>query len=70
MADGLNVVDEQVPAMEDNVEQTAAWDGPLFEVWLRYRDLIEHSRTPLEVGLAIEAYRERTEVRPRRAIPH
>ncbi|NUT04921.1 MAG: DUF1152 domain-containing protein [Hamadaea sp.] len=37
---------------------------------LRYRDLIEHSRTPLEVGLAIEAYRERTEVRPRRAIPH
>ena len=34
MADRLNVVDEQVRAMEDNVEQTAAWDGPLFDVWL------------------------------------
>ena len=41
MADRLNVVDGQVRAMENNVEQTAAWDGPLFDVWLHYRDLIE-----------------------------
>ncbi|WP_027346952.1 DUF1152 domain-containing protein [Hamadaea tsunoensis] len=37
---------------------------------LRYRDLIEHSRTPGEVALAIEEYREGIEVRPRRLIPH
>jgi len=43
----LNVVDEQVRAMEDNVEQTAAWDGPLFDVWLRYRDLIESALRPV-----------------------
>jgi SAM-dependent methyltransferase len=31
---------------EDNVEQTAAWDGPLFDIWLAYRDLIEDSLVP------------------------
>jgi SAM-dependent methyltransferase len=54
MADGLNVVDEQVRAMEDNVEQTAAWDGPLFDVWLRYRELVESGLRPLgETALAL-----------------
>lgn len=47
MADSLNVVDEQVRAMEDNVEQTAAWDGPLFDVWLRYRKPIESALRPV-----------------------
>ncbi|HEX6684066.1 MAG TPA: DUF1152 domain-containing protein [Candidatus Limnocylindrales bacterium] len=37
---------------------------------LHYRDRIEHSRTPMEVSLAIEAYREEIAARPRRAIPH
>jgi hypothetical protein len=37
---------------------------------LHYRDAIEDSRTPMEVSLAIEAYREGVVVRPRRAIPH
>ena len=37
---------------------------------LHYRDLIEHSRTPMDVSLAIEAYREGVAMRPRRAIPH
>lgn len=31
---------------EDNVEATAAWDGPLFDIWLRYRELIEASLGP------------------------
>jgi SAM-dependent methyltransferase len=47
MADRLNVVDEQVRAVEDNVEQTAAWDGPLFDVWLRYRNMIESAMRPV-----------------------
>jgi SAM-dependent methyltransferase len=54
MADGLDVVDEQVRAMADNVEQTAAWDGPLFDVWLRYRELIESALRPVgEAAFAI-----------------
>ena len=47
MADTLNVIDEHVRAMEDNVEQAAAWDGPLFDVWLQYRDLIESALRPV-----------------------
>ena len=47
MADRLNVVDGQVRAMENNVEQTAAWDGPLFDVWLHNRDLIESALRPV-----------------------
>ena len=47
MADKFNVVDEHVRAMEDNVEQTAAWDGPLFDAWLRYRNLIESAMRPV-----------------------
>jgi len=37
---------EAVRTFEDNVEQTAAWDGPLFDIWLAYRDLIEDSLVP------------------------
>ena len=54
MADRLNVVDEHVRAMEDNVEQTEAWNGPLFDVWLRYRDLIESALRPVgEAAIAL-----------------
>jgi SAM-dependent methyltransferase len=37
---------EAVGTFEDNVEQTAAWDGPLFDIWLAYRDLVEESLNP------------------------
>lgn len=37
---------EVARTFEDNVEQTAAWDGPLFDVWLAYRELIEESVRP------------------------
>ncbi len=26
--------------LEDNVEATEAWNGPLFDIWLEYRDLV------------------------------
>jgi SAM-dependent methyltransferase len=39
-------VADTAPTFEDNVEQTAAWDGPLFDIWLAYRDLIEDSLVP------------------------
>ena len=29
-----------VRVVEDNVEATEAWNGPLFEVWIKYRDLV------------------------------
>ncbi len=45
MADAIRVV-------EDNLEATEAWNGPLFEVWIKYRDvvaegLIEHGESAL-----------------------
>ena len=33
MGDAIRVV-------EDNVEATEAWNGPLFDIWLEYRDLV------------------------------
>jgi SAM-dependent methyltransferase len=39
-------VAEGVQTFEDNVEQTEAWDGPLFDIWIQYRDLIEDSLVP------------------------
>ena len=33
MADAIRTV-------EDNVEATEAWNGPLFDVWIRYRDIV------------------------------
>jgi SAM-dependent methyltransferase len=39
-------VTDTIPEFEDNVEATAAWDGPLFDIWLHYRDLIEASLGP------------------------
>lgn len=45
---------DTVRTFEDNVEQTAAWDGPLFDVWMEYRDLIESALWPIgEEGLAL-----------------
>ena len=36
MVDAIRVV-------EDNVEATEAWNGPLFEIWVKYRDLVAES---------------------------
>ena len=33
MADAIRVV-------EDNVEATEAWNGPLFDIWIEYRDIV------------------------------
>ncbi len=45
---------DTIQEFEDNVEATAAWDGPLFDVWHSYRDLIEDSLGPHgEAALAL-----------------
>jgi SAM-dependent methyltransferase len=49
-------VTEGIRKFEDNVEATAAWDGPLFDVWLGYRDLIEESLVPFSEA-ALEMHR-------------
>jgi SAM-dependent methyltransferase len=43
-----------VRVVEDNVEATEAWNGPLFEVWIKYRDLVadglrEHGENALRL---------------------
>lgn len=46
MGDAIRVV-------EDNVEATEAWNGPLFDIWLRYRDVVaEGLRDHGEAALA------------------
>lgn len=49
MSDAIRVV-------EDNVEATEAWNGPLFDVWIKYRDLVADAlRDHSESALAIAA---------------
>ena len=31
---------DQIRVVEDNVEATEAWNGPLFELWMEYRDVV------------------------------
>jgi SAM-dependent methyltransferase len=33
-------VADAIRTVEDNVEATEAWNGPLFDVWIRYRDIV------------------------------
>jgi ubiquinone/menaquinone biosynthesis C-methylase UbiE len=33
-------VADQVRIVEDNIEATEAWNGPLFDIWLDYRDIV------------------------------
>lgn len=33
-------VGDATRVLEDNVEATEAWNGPLFDIWLEYRDLV------------------------------
>src|ERR671915_165751 len=55
VADAIRVVD-------DNVEATEAWNGPLFDVWIEYRDIVaealrEHSESALAACLPREGDR-------------
>lgn len=38
---------ESIRTVEDNVEATEAWNGPLFDIWIQYRDLIGESLSGL-----------------------
>lgn len=50
---------EAIRAVEDNVEATEAWNGPLFDIWIAYRDLVADSlRNHSEAALALSAPRE------------
>ena len=52
MADAIRVV-------EDNVEATEAWNGPLFDVWIEYRDIVaEGLRDHGEAALVANPPRE------------
>ncbi len=31
---------ETIRVVEDNVEATEAWNGPLFDIWMQYRDIV------------------------------
>jgi SAM-dependent methyltransferase len=46
-------VAEAIREVEDNVEATEAWNGPLFEVWIEYREIVaEGLRDHGEAALA------------------
>ncbi len=52
MSDAIRVV-------EDNVEATEAWNGPLFDVWIEYRDIVaEGLRGQGEAALRLHPPRE------------
>lgn len=47
------IVADAIRVVEDNVEATEAWNGPLFEIWIEYRDLVaEGLRDHGEAALA------------------
>jgi SAM-dependent methyltransferase len=41
-------VSEAIRIVEDNVEATEAWNGPLFDVWIEFRDIVAESLQPHE----------------------
>ncbi len=44
---------DTIREVPDNVEATEAWNGPLFEVWIEFRDLVAESlRLHSEAALA------------------
>jgi SAM-dependent methyltransferase len=34
------IVGDPIRVVEDNVEATEAWNGPLFDIWMQYRDIV------------------------------
>ncbi|MGI8461251.1 MAG: class I SAM-dependent methyltransferase [Solirubrobacterales bacterium] len=48
-------MEEVIRTVEDNVEATEAWNGPLFDVWIEYRDIVaEGLRNHGEAALAAD----------------
>jgi ubiquinone/menaquinone biosynthesis C-methylase UbiE len=46
-------VSDAIRVVEDNVEATEAWNGPLFDIWIEYRDIVaEGLREHGEAALA------------------
>jgi SAM-dependent methyltransferase len=46
-------VTDAIRVVEDNVEATEAWNGPLFDIWIEYRDIVaEGLRDHGEAALA------------------
>jgi len=51
----LGAVGDDIRVVEDNVEAAEAWNGPLFDVWIEYRDVLtEGIRGHGERALALE----------------
>jgi SAM-dependent methyltransferase len=47
-------VSEAIRQVDDNVEATEAWNGPLFDIWMEYRDivsggLLDHGEAALSI---------------------
>jgi SAM-dependent methyltransferase len=52
-------VGDEVRIVEDNLEATEAWNGPLFDIWVEHRDVLtEGIRRHGERALALEPPRE------------
>jgi hypothetical protein len=34
------IVEDAIRVVETNVEATEAWNGPLFDIWMEYRDIV------------------------------
>jgi SAM-dependent methyltransferase len=48
-------VENAIRVVEDNVEATEAWNGPLFDIWIEYRDIVaEGLRDHGEAALAAD----------------
>jgi SAM-dependent methyltransferase len=48
-------VDDAIRVVEDNVDATEAWNGPLFDIWIQYRDIVveglrDHGETALAMN--------------------
>jgi ubiquinone/menaquinone biosynthesis C-methylase UbiE len=52
-------VADTIRVVEDNLEATEAWNGPLFDIWVEYRDIVaEGLRNHGEAALAASPPRE------------
>ena len=52
-------MDDAIRVVEDNVEAAEAWNGPLFDIWMQYRDIVaEGLREHGENALAANPPRE------------
>jgi SAM-dependent methyltransferase len=55
----LGDVGDDIRIVEDNVEATEVWNGPLFDIWVEYRDVLtEGIRRHGERALALEPPRQ------------